>query len=29
MAVLFSALMTLLFKARDWVLKWQIGLIKW
>ena len=29
MAVLFSGLMTLLFKTRDWMLKWQIGIIKW
>lgn len=29
MAAFFSALMTLLFKARDRVLKWQKGVIKW
>jgi NitT/TauT family transport system permease protein len=29
MAVFFSTLMTLLFKLRDWVLKWQKGVIKW
>jgi NitT/TauT family transport system permease protein len=29
MAGFFSGLMTLLFKARDRVLKWQTGLIKW
>jgi NitT/TauT family transport system permease protein len=28
-AVFFSALMTLLFKLRDWVLRWQKGVIKW
>ncbi len=28
-AVFFSTLMTLLFKLRDWVLKWQKGVIKW
>jgi NitT/TauT family transport system permease protein len=27
--VFFSTLMTLLFKLRDWVLKWQRGVIKW
>jgi NitT/TauT family transport system permease protein len=29
MAVLFSGLMTLLFKTRDWMLNWQKGVIKW
>jgi NitT/TauT family transport system permease protein len=29
MAVLFSGLITLLFKARDWMLNWQKGVIKW
>jgi len=29
MAVLFSGLLTLLFRARDWVLVWQKGTIKW
>jgi NitT/TauT family transport system permease protein len=29
MAVFFSTLMTLLFKLRDFVLKWQKGVIKW
>jgi NitT/TauT family transport system permease protein len=29
MAVYFSAIMTLLFKLRDWVLVWQKGVIKW
>jgi NitT/TauT family transport system permease protein len=29
MAVLFSSLLTLLFRARDWVLVWQKGTIKW
>lgn len=29
MAVFFSTLMTLLFKARDRILNWQIGVIKW
>jgi NitT/TauT family transport system permease protein len=29
MAVLFSTIMTLLFKVRDWVLAWQKGVIKW
>jgi NitT/TauT family transport system permease protein len=29
MAVFFSTLMTLLFKVRDRVLKWQKGVIKW
>jgi NitT/TauT family transport system permease protein len=29
MALFFSTLMTLLFKLRDWVLKWQKGVIKW
>jgi NitT/TauT family transport system permease protein len=29
MAVCFSNLLTLLFKARDWVLVWQKGVIKW
>jgi NitT/TauT family transport system permease protein len=29
MAVLFSGLITLLFKARDWILNWQKGVIKW
>jgi NitT/TauT family transport system permease protein len=29
MAAFFSTLMTLLFKARDRVLKWQKGVIKW
>jgi NitT/TauT family transport system permease protein len=29
MAVFFSGLMTLLFKARDWVLAWQKGVIRW
>ena len=29
MAVFFSTLMTLLFKLRDRVLKWQKGVIKW
>jgi len=29
MAVFFSSLMTLLFKARDWVLVWQKGTIRW
>jgi NitT/TauT family transport system permease protein len=28
-AAFCSGLLTLLFKARDWVLKWQIGIIKW
>lgn len=28
-AVFFSTLMTLLFKLRDWMLKWQKGVIKW
>jgi NitT/TauT family transport system permease protein len=28
-AAFFSTLMTLLFKFRDWVLKWQKGVIKW
>jgi NitT/TauT family transport system permease protein len=28
-AVICSALLTLLFKLRDWALKWQIGIIKW
>ena len=29
MIVFFSTLMTLLFKVRDRVLKWQKGVIKW
>ena len=29
MALFFSTLMTLLFKVRDWVLKWQKGVIRW
>jgi NitT/TauT family transport system permease protein len=29
MALFFSGLMTLLFKARDWVLAWQKGVIRW
>jgi NitT/TauT family transport system permease protein len=29
MAFVFSGLMTLLFKTRDWVLTWQKGVIKW
>jgi NitT/TauT family transport system permease protein len=29
MSIFFSTLMTLLFKLRDWVLKWQRGAIKW
>jgi NitT/TauT family transport system permease protein len=29
MAIFFSAIMTLLFKVRDWVLVWQKGVIKW
>lgn len=29
MAVYFSAIMTLLFRVRDWVLVWQKGVIKW
>jgi NitT/TauT family transport system permease protein len=29
MAVIFSTLMTLLFKVRDWVLGWQRGVIRW
>jgi NitT/TauT family transport system permease protein len=29
MAVSFSTLMTLLFKVRDWTLRWQKGVIKW
>jgi NitT/TauT family transport system permease protein len=29
MAAFCSGLLTLLFKVRDWVLKWQIGIIKW
>jgi NitT/TauT family transport system permease protein len=29
MAAFFSSLMTLLFKARDWVLVWQKGTIRW
>jgi len=29
MSVFFSTIMTLLFKVRDWVLKWQKGVIKW
>jgi NitT/TauT family transport system permease protein len=29
MAVIFSGLLTLLFRARDWVLVWQKGTIKW
>lgn len=29
MAVYFSAIMTLLFKLRDWVLVWQKGTIRW
>ncbi len=29
MAVFFSTIMTLLFKARDWVLAWQKGVIRW
>jgi NitT/TauT family transport system permease protein len=29
MAVFFSTIMTLLFKLRDWVLKWQKGVIRW
>jgi NitT/TauT family transport system permease protein len=29
MAIFFSAIMTLLFKMRDWVLVWQKGVIKW
>jgi NitT/TauT family transport system permease protein len=28
-AVICAALLTLLFKLRDWALKWQIGIIKW
>ena len=28
-AIVFSILMTLLFKVRDGVLKWQKGVIKW
>jgi NitT/TauT family transport system permease protein len=28
-AVFFSTLMTILFKVRDWVLRWQKGVIKW
>jgi NitT/TauT family transport system permease protein len=29
MAAFFSTLMTLLFRIRDWVLRWQQGVIKW
>jgi NitT/TauT family transport system permease protein len=29
MSVFFSTLMTLLFRVRDWMLKWQEGVIKW
>jgi len=29
MALFFSTLLSLLFKARDWALKWQRGVIKW
>ncbi len=29
MAAFFSTIMTLLFKMRDWTLKWQKGVIKW
>jgi NitT/TauT family transport system permease protein len=29
MAIFFSGLMTLLFKARDWLLAWQKGVIRW
>jgi len=29
MAVFFSTIMTLLFKVRDRVLKWQKGVIRW
>ena len=29
LSVLYSALLTLLFKVRDRVLKWQKGVIKW
>jgi NitT/TauT family transport system permease protein len=29
MAAFFFSLLTLLFKVRDWVLKWQKGVIKW
>jgi NitT/TauT family transport system permease protein len=29
MAVFFSTLMTLLFKVRDYVLRWQKGVLKW
>ncbi len=29
MALFCSGLLSLLFKAREWVLKWQIGIIKW
>ncbi|MFL5245758.1 MAG: ABC transporter permease [Gemmataceae bacterium] len=29
MALFFSTIMTLLFKARDWLLSWQKGVIKW
>jgi NitT/TauT family transport system permease protein len=29
MAAFFSTIMTLLFKARDWVLVWQRGVIRW
>src|SRR5437870_9678491 len=29
MSVFFSGLMTLLFKIRDWVLRWQKGIIQW
>jgi NitT/TauT family transport system permease protein len=29
MALFFSTIMTLLFKVRDWMLKWQKGVIKW
>jgi NitT/TauT family transport system permease protein len=28
-AAFFSTLMTMLFKVRDWVLRWQKGVIKW
>jgi NitT/TauT family transport system permease protein len=29
MAVFFSTIMTLLFRVRDWVLRWQKGVLKW
>jgi NitT/TauT family transport system permease protein len=29
MALMCSALITLLFRVRDWLLSWQKGLVRW